>query len=99
MSISIELLATLISVVILVVGFVLSRNKEAESRGRLMQRIDNLEKQLADITGKHELYDDKISCHDTDIVKITADIESLRDLMERMDKKLDKVLERQYGGN
>jgi peptidoglycan hydrolase CwlO-like protein len=97
MSISIELLATVISVIILIIGFILSRNKEAESRGRLMQRIDNLEKQLADMTDRHRSYDDKISCHDTDIVKITSDIESLRDLIERIDKKLDKVLERTHG--
>ena len=61
-----------------------------------MQRIDTLEKQLDEMRGRHESYDEKISCHDTDIVKITADIESLRDLMERMDKKLDKVLERTH---
>ena len=97
MSVSIELLATVISVIILIIGFILSRNKEAESRGRLMQRIDNLEKQLAEMCERHRDYDDKIGTHDTDIVKMTSDINSLRDLMERMDKKLDKVLERTHG--
>jgi len=93
MSISIELLATIISAVILVIGFAISRNKEAESRGRLMQRIDNLEKQLENIASKGRTNEDKISCHDMDLVKITADIEALHDLMERIDKKLDKALE------
>jgi chaperonin cofactor prefoldin len=94
MNISIELLATIISVIILVVGFIISRNKEAESRGRLMQRVDTLEKQLGEMVKKNEDHTDRISCHDSDIVKVTADIESLRELMERMDKKLDRVLEK-----
>jgi len=93
MSISIELLATIVSAIILVIGFVLSRNKEAEGRGRLMQRIDNLEQELRNIADKGRANEDKISCHDMDLVKITADIEALHDLMERIDKKLDRALE------
>ena len=93
MTISIEFLAVSVGLIITVATFLYSRFKEAEARGRLLQRIDNLEQSIAEMRSRNRLTDDKIGTHDNDIVKLTGDIESLRDLMERMDKKLDKVLE------
>jgi len=92
MTISIELLATVISVIILIIGFVISRSKEAESRGRLLQRIDTLEISLKEMRDKSIIIDDKVSCHEGDLIKLERDIQSLKDLMERMDKKLDIAL-------
>lgn len=92
MTISIELLATIISVVILIVGFIISRNKESESRGRLLQRIDTLEANLKEMRERSRVTDDKLVCHDGDLIQIEADIESLKGLMERIDKKLDIAL-------
>lgn len=95
MNVSIDLLATIITVIILVIGFIISRNKEAESRGRLLQRIDQLEKDIKSIGDNGRNLEEKIGCHDNDITKITAEIEALKALMERIDKKLDRVLEKQ----
>jgi hypothetical protein len=92
MLVSVELLATLISVVILIIGFIISRNKEAESRGRLLQRIDSLETTLKEMRERVRVSDDKISCHDIDLIKIEGDIQSLRDSLERIEKKLDIVI-------
>jgi hypothetical protein len=93
MTISIELLATIISVVILIVGFIISRNKEAESRGRLLQRIDTLEVTLKEMRERGRATDEKVTCHDGDLIKIEIDIQSLKDLIERIDKKLDRLME------
>ena len=93
MSISIELLATIISVVILVVGFIISRNKEAESRGRLLQRIDTLEVILKEMRERGRATDEKVTCHDGDLIKLESDIQGLKDLIERIDKKLDRLME------
>jgi hypothetical protein len=94
MTVSIEFLAIAIGLVVTIATFLYSRFKEAEARGRLLQRIDTLEQNVSDMRSHHRATDDKIGLHDNDITKLTGDIESLRDLMERMDKKLDRVLER-----
>jgi len=84
-------LAILVSLGTLV-GFYLRQLKDAEARGRLLQRIDNIEKLQSDYDSKHEIAGNKLACHDGDLIKVTGDIESLRDLMERMDKKLDMLI-------
>ena len=93
MTISIEVLALGMGLIITVATFLYSRFKEAEGRGRLLQRIDTLEKTLEEMQSRHRSTDERIGTHDTDITKLTGVIDGLRDLMERMDKKLDKVLD------
>lgn len=73
-------------------SFVIYLFKEAISKGRLYQRIDYIEKSQNDSDTKHAIIDNKISCHDGDIIKVTGEIESLRDIIERMDKKLDTLI-------
>lgn len=92
MTISIEILAVTISTIILIIGFIISRNQESEARGRLLQRIDTLEITLKELKDKERITEEKITCHDGDLIKIEADIESLRGLMERIDNKLDLAL-------
>lgn len=76
------------------VGFYVEQLKSSEAKGRLLQRIDDIEKSVNDAHNKSREAADKISCHDGDLIKLTSNIENLHDLMERMDKKLDKALER-----
>jgi peptidoglycan hydrolase CwlO-like protein len=73
-------------------SFVIYLFKEAIAKGRLYQRIDYIEKAQNDSDVKHQKIDDKIGCHDNDIVKVNSEQGSLRALMERMDKKLDTLL-------
>jgi len=94
MTVTVEFLAISIGLLITIASFIYSRYREAENRGRLLQRIDNLEKTLEEMRARHREADDRLGCHDNDIVKITGEIESLRDIIERIDKKLDRVLER-----
>ena len=93
MTVSIEFIYITIGLLITIATFLYSRFREAESRGRLLQRIDQLEKDIKSIGDNGRNLEEKIGCHDNDITKITAEIESLKALMERMDKKLDRVLE------
>jgi peptidoglycan hydrolase CwlO-like protein len=95
MSISVELLATIISVIILSAGFILTRIKEAESRGRLLQRIDNLEKSLDDMHTKSRTHDGKLSVHDIELTKITSQLGNIMEVIEKMDKKIDQMLGRE----
>ena len=74
--------------------FLFTRMKEAENRGRLMQRVDTLEKVLESITNRTTVIEDDVACHDADLSKITTEIDSLKDLIEKIDKKLDRLIER-----
>ena len=94
MSISIDILITVVIAAITIAGFIITRMKEAEARGRMMQRIDELEKSVAEVKARASGADEKINSHDSELVKITTEIESIRDLIERMDKKLDQALAR-----
>jgi peptidoglycan hydrolase CwlO-like protein len=85
------ILAILVSIGTLA-SFVIYLFKEAIAKGRLYQRIDYIEKNQNDSDAKHEKIDEKIGCHDNDIVKVNSEQGSLRALMERMDKKLDTLL-------
>lgn len=89
MTISIELLITIAIATVTIAGFIITRMKEAEARGRMMQRIDTLEKSIDEVKQKASCADSKLNVHDSELVKITTEIESIRDLIERMDKKLD----------
>jgi peptidoglycan hydrolase CwlO-like protein len=73
-------------------SFVIYLFKEAIAKGRLYQRIDYIEKAQNESAMKHEKIDEKMGCHDNDIVKVNSEQGSLRALMERMDKKLDTLL-------
>lgn len=92
MTLSIEFLAVSIGLAITIATFLYSRFKEAEGRGRLLQRIDTLESTLKDLKDSTKTTDDAVACHDTEIVKITTEIEGLKKIMERMEGKLDKIL-------
>jgi len=85
------ILAILVSLGTLI-GFAVYLFKEAIAKGRLYQRIDYIEKAQNDSDVKHERIDERIGCHDNDIVKVNSEQGSLRALMERMDKKLDTLL-------
>lgn len=107
MNIPIELLISLIGIFMVVAGLLLTRKRdqgarikelqtEAEAKGRIMQKIDTLEKDLSAIGEKLTLYESRVNCHDGELVKLDANIESLRDIIEKMDKKMDRMLERDY---
>lgn len=90
-----------VQIIILICGFAITlaaffftRVKEAENRGRLMQRVDELEKVLAEIRGRTRSVEENVACHDTDLSKVTTEIESLKKLVENIDHKLDKYFER-----
>lgn len=93
MIISMEFIVVLIGLVITIATFIYSRFEEAEGRGRLLQRIDNLEATLKDLRDSAKTTDDAVACHDTEIVKITTDIDGLKKIMERVENKLDKILD------
>jgi septal ring factor EnvC (AmiA/AmiB activator) len=100
MTISLELIIGIITLISMAGGFMLTRIKDAEKRGRLMQRIDELEKTLSEMRFHHRSTDEKIGLHDTEIMKICTEIKELRSITERIDKKLDKALEnRIYPGD
>ena len=74
--------------------FFFTRVKEAENRGRLMQRVDELEKTINEIRGRVKTAEEDVACHDTDLSKITSEIDSIKVIIEKMDKKLDRLIER-----
>lgn len=73
-------------------SFVIYLFKEAIAKGRLFQRIDYLESEQKELKENHIISNGKISCHDGDIIRVNGDVSSLKDLMERMDKKLDTLI-------
>jgi septal ring factor EnvC (AmiA/AmiB activator) len=90
-----------VQILILVCGFALTvatflftRSKEAENRGRLMQRVDELEKVIAEIRGRTRTVEEDIACHDMDLSKVTTELGALKALVEKIDKKLDSYFER-----
>lgn len=70
-------------------AFFFTRLKEAENRGRLMQRVDQLEKTISDLHARAKAVEVDVSCHDTDLSKVSLEIESLKKLVEKIDQKLD----------
>lgn len=74
--------------------FFFTRVKEAENRGRLMQRVDELEKTINEIRSRVRTAEEDVACHDTDLSKVTSEIESIKVTIDRMDKKLDRLIER-----
>ena len=91
--IAFELLAGIVSLCILIAGFFLSRIKDAETRGKMMQRIDTLEKTLEEMRLRSRVMDDRVGVHENDLVKLTADIESQGAQLARIETKLDKLIE------
>ena len=75
-------------------AFLFTRLKEAENRGRLMQRVDELEKTISEIRCRTRTVEEGVACHDTDISKVSVEIESLKKLVERIDQKLDNYFNR-----
>jgi septal ring factor EnvC (AmiA/AmiB activator) len=70
-------------------AFLFTRLKEAENRGRLMQRVDQLEKIISEIQDRTQVVEKDVSCHESDLTKVTTEIEGLKRLVEKIDKKLD----------
>ena len=75
-------------------AFLFTRLKEAENRGRLMQRVDQLEKSIAEICERTKSVETDVSCHDMDLSKVSVEIESLKKLVEKIDQKLDNYFNR-----
>ena len=53
--------------------FFFTRVKEAENRGRLMQRVDELEKMIIEMRGRTRDVEESVSCHASDLTKVTTD--------------------------
>jgi predicted nuclease with TOPRIM domain len=70
-------------------AFLFTRLKEAENRGRLMQRVDQLEKIISEIRERTKSVEVDVSCHESDLTKVTTEIEGLKKLVEKIDQKLD----------
>lgn len=105
MQISIELLITVGSFVFLVAAFFVTRNRdaagrqavlllEAEAKGKLLQRVAQLENSVDEAHNKCRDNTDMVNIHGTDLARVTGDIKNLTDLTERIEKKIDRVLER-----
>ncbi len=70
-------------------AFLFTRLKEAENRGRLMQRVDQLERIIREIKDRQQVVEKDVSCHESDLSKVTTEIEGLKKLIEKIDQKLD----------
>ena len=86
---TIQILVVLGGFAVTISAFFFTRMKEAENRGRLMQRVDQLEKTISDLQARAKAVEVDVSCHDTDLSKVSLEIESLKKLVEKIDKKLD----------
>jgi len=100
MTISVEILLLGTTIVSVIIAYILMRlqiaqklQKEAEERGRMMQRIDVLEQTLDKIEKRHTITDDRIGKHDSDIASVCKELEGLHATVGRIESKLDKVLE------
>ena len=91
---TIQLIVLVGGFIITLLVFLFARGKEAENRGRLMQRIDELEKVLDELRDRTRTVESNVACHDGDLSIVTVVIEALKKLIEKMDGKLDKLIER-----
>jgi septal ring factor EnvC (AmiA/AmiB activator) len=86
---SMEIMITVGGFVVTLAAFFFTRLKEAENRGRLMQRVDQLEKIICEIQDRTKCVETDVSCHESDLTKVTTEIEGLKRLVEKIDRKLD----------
>jgi hypothetical protein len=86
---SMEIMITVGGFVVTLAAFLFTRLKEAENRGRLMQRVDQLEKIICEMQDRQHVVEKDVSCHDSDLTKVTTEIEGLKKLIEKIDQKLD----------
>jgi uncharacterized coiled-coil DUF342 family protein len=98
MTISIELLALIATVVIAIVGYIISKSFESEKRGALMERIKKLEEDIKEMRERHRFTDEKVGDHGEELASLCKEIEGLRRIVEGIDVKLDKALSRQFNG-
>lgn len=91
---TIQIIVIIGGFVVTLAAFLFTRLKEAENRGRLMQRVDQLEKIIAEISNRTKSVETDVSCHESDLTKITTEIEGLKALVEKIDKKLDNYFDR-----
>jgi peptidoglycan hydrolase CwlO-like protein len=84
-----EIMITVGGFVVTLAAFLFTRLKEAENRGRLMQRVDQLEKIICEMQDRQHVVEKDVSCHDSDLTKVTTEIEGLKKLIEKIDQKLD----------
>ncbi len=96
MTITFEHIAWALGFLILAASFIIARFKEAEGKGRMAQKIETLEKDLSALGEKLSVYENKVNCHDGELVEVKSELKSLRETMERMDKKMDRILEMEY---
>ena len=59
-----------------------------------MQRVDTLEAMIKEIRTQHQIVVDDVACHDTDLSKVTTEIDGIKDMIKIIDKKLDRLIER-----
>jgi len=86
---TIQIIVIIGGFVVTLAAFFFTRLKEAENRGRLMQRVDQLEKIICEIKDRQQVVEKDVSCHESDLSKVTTEIEGLKKLVEKIDKKLD----------
>jgi len=94
MSVSVELLTIVGGFVLTLAAFLYTRFHEAENRGRLMQRVDELEKAFNDMRERTKKVESDVSCHDADLSTINVKLETIEALVEKIDAKLDRLAER-----
>jgi hypothetical protein len=91
---TIQLLVMIGGFIITLLVFLYARGKDAENRGRLMQRVDTLEAQIAEMKAAALVTASDVACHDSDLTKVTTEIDGLKEMIEKIDKKLDRLIER-----
>jgi archaellum component FlaC len=95
---TIQLLIMIGGFVITLSVFLYARGKDAENRGRLMQRVDTLEAMINELKNNHQTVATDVACHDADLSKVTTEIDGIKHLIEKIDEKLDRLIERREGG-
>lgn len=94
MVISIEFLSVALGLLITIATFVFTRFKEAENRGRFLQRIDQLEQTFNELRERTRSMESGFACHDTDLVKYSSELEGLKTAIDKIDKKIDKLIDK-----
>ena len=59
-----------------------------------MQRVDTLEAMIMELKNNHQTVAADVACHDTDLSKVTTEIDGIKDMIKVIDKKLDRLIER-----
>lgn len=100
MTVSIEFLISIGLFILAVAGFFIKqtrdKSKEDVEKGRMLQKIETLEKDLSKIGAKVGHFEERISCHDSELVKVDGKIDMVMELVKSMDKKLDQMISNDF---